>query len=84
MAAVLADRAFSSDKQKLRNLTENLSKMSNKTYSKAVIGKFKTLFRKRTNIPQFFHPSVTKVYLRAMAMPQRPVGLDMSLSQPNY
>ena len=43
------------DKQKMRNLTDNLSKMSNKTYSEAVIGQFKTLFRKRTNIPQFFH-----------------------------
>ena len=31
------------DNQKLGNLTDNLIKMSNKTYSKAVIGQFKTL-----------------------------------------
>ena len=42
------------DNQKIRNLTDNLSKMSNKTYSRAVIGQFKTLFRKRKNIPLFF------------------------------
>ena len=42
------------DNQKLRNLTKTLRKISNKTYSKAVIGQLKTLFRKRTNIPQFF------------------------------
>ena len=46
------------DNQKLRNLTYNLSKTSNKTYSKAVIGQFKTLFLKRTNIPQFFQQLV--------------------------
>ena len=28
------------DNQKMRNLTDNLSKMSNKTYSEAVIGQF--------------------------------------------
>ena len=43
------------DDQKMRNLTDNLSKMSNKTHSEAVIGQFKTLFLKRTNIPQLFH-----------------------------
>ena len=43
------------DNQKMRNLADNLSKMSNKTYCEAVIGQFKTLFRKRINIPQFFH-----------------------------
>ena len=43
------------DNQKMRNLANNLSKMSNKTYSEAVIGQFKTLFRKWTNIPQFFY-----------------------------
>ena len=86
------------DNQKMRNLTDNLSNMSNKTYSEAVIGQFKTLFRKRTIIPQFFHQlqrneglSVVEPYFtasghasRAMAMPQRPAGLDMKLSQPNY
>ena len=30
------------DNQKMRNLTDNLSKTSNKTYSKAVIGQLKT------------------------------------------
>ena len=44
------------DNQKMRNLADNLSKMSNKT--EAVIGQFKTLFRKRKNIPQFFHQLV--------------------------
>ena len=81
----------------MRNLTDNLSKMSNKTYSEAAIGQFKTLFRKRTNIPQLLHQlineglSVVGPYFtasghasRAMAMPQRPVGLNMNLSQPNY
>ena len=43
------------DNQKMRNLADNLSIMSNKTYCEAVIGQFKTLFRKRINIPQFFH-----------------------------
>ena len=46
------------DIQKMRNLANILSKMSNKTYSEAVIGQFKTLFRKRKNIPQFFHQLV--------------------------
>ena len=87
------------DNQKMRNLTDNLSKMSNKTYSKAAIGQFKTLFRKRTHITQFFSStcvineglSVVGPYFtasghasRTMAMPQWPVGLDMNLSQPNY
>ena len=39
------------DNQKMRNLANNLSKMSNKIYSEAVIGQFKTLFCKRTDIP---------------------------------
>ena len=52
------------DNQKLRILTDNLSKMSNKTYSKAVIGQFKTLFRKRTNIPQFFRQLVLRTSIR--------------------
>ena len=42
VATILADRAFSRQ-PKMRNLTDNLSKMSNNTYSKAVIGQFKTL-----------------------------------------
>ena len=46
------------DNQKLRNLTNNLSKMSNKTYSEAAIGQSKTLFRKRTHMTQFFHQLV--------------------------
>ena len=46
------------DNQKMRNLTDNLSKMSNKTYSEAAIGQFKTRFRKRTLITQFFHQLV--------------------------
>ena len=54
VAAVSADRVFI-DNQKRRNLTNNLSKMSNKTYSEAVIGQFKTVFRKRANTPKFFH-----------------------------
>ena len=64
------------DNQKLRNLTDNLRKI---------------LFRKRTNKPQFFSStSVMKVCpwsdrilshaSRAMAMPQRPVGLDESIT----
>ena len=52
LAAVLSDRAFS--RQKMRNLTDNLTKTSNKIYSEAVTGQFQTLFRKRTDIPQFF------------------------------
>ena len=42
VAAVLADSAFSRQLKKMRNLTDNLSEMSNKTYSEAVIGQFKT------------------------------------------
>ena len=97
VAAVLADRAFSRQ-PKNRKFSRQLSKMSNKTYSEAVIGQFKTLFRQRNNIPQFFFInqcneglSVVGPYFtasghasRALAMPQRPVGLDMNLSQPNY
>ena len=33
------------DKQKMRNLTDNLDNMSNKTYSESVIGQLKTIFR---------------------------------------
>ena len=44
----------------MKNLANNLSKMSDKNNSKAVIGQFKSLFRKLTNIPS---TSVTKVYL---------------------
>ena len=63
--------------------------MSDKSYSEAVIGQFKTLFRKRTNIPQL-STTVTKAYpwsdriLPHLAIPQRPVELNMNLSQPNY
>ena len=35
----------------MRNLADNLSKMSDKINSEAVIGQFKSLFRKRTKIP---------------------------------
>ena len=80
----------------MRNLTDNLSKMSNKVYSEALTGQFKTLFRKRTNIAQFFinkcneglsvvgpYSTASGHASRVMAMPQWPVGLDMNLSQPN-
>ena len=62
VAVVLADRAFSRQ-PKMRNLTDNLSKMRKKAYSEAVIGQFKTLFLKPTNIRQFFSStSVTNLY----------------------
>ena len=47
VAAVLTDRAFSRQPKNVRNLADNLSKMSDKTNSEAVIGQFKSLFRKR-------------------------------------
>ena len=50
------------DNQKMRNLTDNLSKMSNKAYSKAVIGQFKTLSQADKYIAVFSSTSVTKVY----------------------
>ena len=52
----------------MRNSADNLSKMSNKTYSEAVIGQFKSMFRKRTNIPP---TNVTKVYLLSQPLPPR-------------
>ena len=71
--------------------------MSNKTYSEAVNDQIKTVFRKWSNTPKFFHQLVSRKFSpvglfltasghasRAMAMPQWPVGLDMNLSQPNY
>ena len=81
----------------MRNLTDSLIKMSNKTYSEAVIGQFKTLFVSGQIYRSYFINkcneglSVVGPYLtasghasRAMAIPQRPVGLGMNLSQPNY
>ena len=53
-ATVLADKAFSRQ-PKMRNLANNLSKVGDKINSDAVIGQYKTLFRMRTNIPQFFY-----------------------------
>ena len=50
------------DNQKMRNLTDNLSKMSNEAYSKAVIGQFKTLSQADKYIAVFSSTSVTKVY----------------------
>ena len=63
MAAVLADRVFI-DNQKMRNLTNNLSKMSNETYSEATIDQFKTLFRKRTNPLKFVYQLVQRRSIR--------------------
>ena len=57
------------DNQKMRNLADNLSKMSYKTYSEAVIGQFKTLFRKRTHITQFF--STTSVNNEGLSVVRR-------------
>ena len=42
---------MSTHQKKMNIFTDNLSEMSNKSYSEAVIGQFKTLFCKRTIIP---------------------------------
>ena len=54
------------DNRKMRSLADNLSKMSNKINSEAVIGQFKSLFRKRTNIPS---TSVKKIYRWSQPLP---------------
>ena len=63
VAAVLADRV-SIDNQKMTNLTNNLSKMSNETYSEAINDPFKTLFRKRTNPLKFVYQLVQRRSIR--------------------